>query len=379
MQFAGYDFGLSVSQEERAQRLHHEAIIIDLMFQGPCGYRSINDDMLADARKTWSDTRDAMTFVSALVRITELAGDGHLPDYDTIWRESGLTASNLQVYGAPKDGGHIPRLKEFASHPGYNQILTAGDIRHAKANGTRGSFFNYQYLPDMPDLSWLADAWELGVRMAGLTYNNPNQIGAGCTSHDTGLTPFGRDVVVEMNRLGMLIDVAHAGPQTTIEACARSKAPVISSHAAASALFDHARCKSDDELRAIADTGGLCGVLTAPPILTDAPPGDIGLALDHIDYIADKFGIDAVAIGTDWPLQLPKWILGPDGPFKAWLAKMGFSDEQVERPELNLEGFDDYRDFPNITRGLVARGYADDEILKILGGNALRVFDAVWG
>lgn len=379
MPFADFDFGLSAAQEERARRLHRDAIVIDLMFQGPCGYRSISDDMLADVRKTWEETRNSKAFVDALVRITELAGDGRLPDYEVIWQASGLTASNIQIFGAPKDGGHAPRLKEFDSHVGYDQILTVGDIRRAKAGGTHGSFFNYQYLPDMPDLSWLTDAWTVGVRMAGLTYNNPNQIGAGCTADDEGLTPFGRDVITEMNSLGMLVDVAHAGPRTTIDACARSRVPVISSHAPAGGLFSHARCKSDDELRAIADTGGLCGVPTAPPILTNSPPGNIGLTLDHIDYMANKFGIDAVAVGSDWPLQMPKWILGPEGPFKAWLAVMGFSDEQVERPELNLAGFDDYRDFPNITRGLVARGYSDEDIVKILGGNALRVFEAVWG
>jgi membrane dipeptidase len=378
MSFADFDFALSKEQEARSRRLHADNIVVDLMFQGPCGYRSISDEMLGDVRMAWDDTHSSTAFVSALVRITELAGEGKLPDYEAIWRESGLTASNLQVLGNPKDGGHLPRLKEFASHPSYSQILTADDIRRAKGEGRYGSFLNYQYLPDMPDVGWLGDSWDVGVRMAGLTYNAPNQIGAGCTSDDQGLTPFGREVISEMNSLGILVDVAHAGPRTTIEACSQSKVPVVASHAAASALFPHARCKSDDELRAIADSGGLCGVLAAPVILTNDPPGDINLTLDHIDHIANTIGIDAVAVGSDWPLQLPKWILEPDGPLKAWLGEMGFTDEQVEQTELNLRGFDDYRDFPNITRGLVARGYSDEDIAKVLGGNAMRVFEAVW-
>jgi membrane dipeptidase len=378
MAFGDFDFGLSDSQEARARALHKDSLVIDLMFQGPCGYRSISDDMLADARQAWEQKPSSKVFVDALVRITELAGSGKLPDYETIWRESGITASNIQIYGAPSSGGHLPRVAEFAAHPTYSQVLTVEDMLRAKREGKHGSFFNYQYLPDMPSLADLTEAWDIGVRMAGLTYNAPNQIGAGCTSEDNGLTPFGREVVAEMNRLGMTVDVAHAGTQTTLDACKVSKVPVIASHSAAKALFPHARCKTDDALKALADTGGLCGVLAAPPILTDAPPGDIGLTLDHIDYIANLVGIDAVAVGTDWPLQMPKWVLEPGGPLKAWLGDMGFSDEQVESPELNLTGFDDYRDFPNITRGLVSRGYSDGDVKKIIGGNALRVFQATW-
>ena len=98
--------------------------------------------------------------------------------------------------------------------------------------------------------------------------------------------------------------------------------------------------------------------------------------VEHIDYIAELVGIDHVAIGTDWPMQLPKWLL--TGPLMEWLIGRGFSEEQVPDPAWNLIGFDDYRDFPNVVRALVKRGYADDDIFKVLGGNALRVFADVW-
>jgi membrane dipeptidase len=99
--------------------------------------------------------------------------------------------------------------------------------------------------------------------------------------------------------------------------------------------------------------------------------------LDHVDHVARVVGPEHVALGTDWPMPGPKWTLGP---FAAWSMGVGFREEHgMNLLEHNLPGFDDYRDLPNLTRGLVSRGYGDAEIQGMLGGNALRVFEAVVG
>src|SRR5262249_1526994 len=108
------------------------------------------------------------------------------------------------------------------------------------------------------------------------------------------------------------------------------------------------------------------------------PAESIETMLDHIDYIAKVVGVAHVGIGTDWPMYYPKWaverVFSPSE-----LARIGFRPEHDIVPSQNLVGFDDYRDFPNITRGLVSRGYSDDDIKAILGENFLRVFEATSG
>lgn len=378
--FGKLDFGLTESEEMRAKSLHDSALIIDLMFQGPCSYLSLEGGLLEAEKQRWQETGSGEVFTDCMLRVIELAGRGELPDYETVWKKSGLTGTNLQVIGGDiRDGAHLSRLKEFAAHDWYRQAKGVADFHAAKTAGRHVSFLNYQYIPEsVADLDWFDEAAEVGLRMMGLTYNHPNQFGAGCTSPDPGLSAFGRDAVRRMNEAGIIVDISHAGRMTTLDACRFSTEPVIASHAGAEAVFMHPRNKSDDELRAIADTGGLCGVFAAPVLLSPDLPGHIDLMFDHIDYLVDLIGIDCVALGTDWPLQLPKWVLEVGGPFKQWTRDMGFRDEDLERPDLNLVGFDDYRDYPNITRGLVKRGYADDDIRKILGDNALRVIDAVW-
>src|SRR5437764_11659454 len=120
---------------------------------------------------------------------------------------------------------------------------------------------------------------------------------------------FGVDVVKHMNELGMMVDSSHCSHLTTLDACRVSKKPVNANHTGARSVFPHARCKSDEALRAIAGTGGVIGVLALPAFLTDAPTPTIEHMLDHIDYIAKLVGWRHVAIGTDWPMQAPDDVI----------------------------------------------------------------------
>jgi membrane dipeptidase len=214
--------------------------------------------------------------------------------------------------------------------------------------------------------------------MCQLTYNSLTTVGAGCTERtDAGLSSFGVASVKAMNELGIIVDTGHSGRQTTLDACEVSEAPVVASHTAAQGVFAHARGKSDDELRAIAATGGVVGIVTVPSFVAAGPDVSIDSTLDHIEYVAELAGVRHVCLGTDWPLPVPEWILTEI--IQPIFADTGFRPEHGLVATQRMNGFQDYRDFPNITRGLVARGWSDEDIAKVLGENFLRVMEAVCG
>jgi membrane dipeptidase len=228
---------------------------------------------------------------------------------------------------------------------------------------------------------------ELGVRMMHLTYNRRNPIGDGAGEpNDGGLSDFGHTVVAEMNRLGVIVDVAHSGWRTSLEAAKASKRPMVASHTTCAGLYKHFRGKPDDTIRAICDTGGLIGICCIPRFLGGA--GDIGAFLNHIDYAVKKFGAEHVAVGPDISYtsrqdaaERAKVRSGTDGR-----SPLSASGPRWE----HLWPVDDFRqspqavqsiawtNWPLFTVGLVQRGHSDDTIRKILGENSLRVARANW-
>ena len=137
----------------------------------------------------------------------------------------------------------------------------------------------------------------LGVRMMHLTYNRRNPLGDGAGEpNDGGLSDFGREAITELNRLGVIVDVAHSGWRTSREAARASSRPMVASHTTCAGLYKHFRGKPDETVRAICDTGGLIGICCIPRFL--GGPGDISAFLDHIDYAVKRFGAKHVAIRT---------------------------------------------------------------------------------
>ncbi|HEX9765139.1 MAG TPA: membrane dipeptidase [Nitriliruptorales bacterium] len=382
-EFGSFDFGLSTEQEERAARLHRDSIVTDVLFWGPVAYRSFTDDMdkmiQTAVEGAGGDPYAAVGYAAQLPG--RLAARGEFDEYRQAWDDSGITVGHYPLRIGSERG-----LLEAAAYltllldhlPWLTKALTADDIRRTKQQG--GHAFFCQCQPSAPisrDVSLIERGHDLGLRMLQLTYNNQDHVGAGCTEPtDAGLSGFGRQVVGLLNELGIIVDTGHCGKQTTLDACRHSTAPVVASHTAAAAVHAHDRGKSDDELRAIADTGGFIGIVTVPFFLGDGPDVSMEAMLDHIDHVADLVGWEHVAIGTDWPLAGPKWVMEELG---RWALKQGFRAEHNINAVQNLVGFDDYRDFPNITRGLVGRGYSDEQVTGILGGNFLRVFEQVCG
>ncbi|MBI3979376.1 MAG: membrane dipeptidase [Chloroflexi bacterium] len=381
-----FDFGLSAEQEEHARRLQTESIVVDLLFQGPCGPAAFTEEMNQSLRANYQRHQDAYrAFAIARNLPDRLAVRGESDVFREWWDASGVTAGSRQCGNGTFEQvlqGIASATMAFDGLDWLVKALQAKDIRRAWAEGKRAGYLHSQNtLAIEQNLDRLNLFHDLGMRMVQLTYNSNNLVGgAGDDRGDAGLSHFGVKVVQRMNDLGMMVDVGHTGNQSTIDACKVSRAPVIASHTCARALSGHPRGKSDEALRAIAATGGIVGVVIIPRFLSPRPEPTIEDFLDHVDYIANLIGVEHVAIGTDWPLCMPVWLLAEMGP---WSQRSGYPEWERARRDSQwlstLKGCRDYRELINITRGLVARGYSDDEIKGILGESFLRVFENVCG
>ena len=241
--------------------------------------------------------------------------------------------------------------------------LTAEDVRKAKQDGKIAAVIAVetgQAIED--DLAFLRDYYRLGVRVMTLVWNSTNWADSFKDEPiHNGLTDFGRDVVREMNRLGMMIDVSHSSDKTVWDTLETSNAPIIASHSCAKAICDHGRNLNDDLIKAISDGGGVICVNFYSQFLDQEyknkraeglkpSPPPLSKVIDHIDYIAGVGGIDSVGLGSDF-----------DG---------------MNPPPVGLE---DVTKMPRITEALLERGYSVAEIRKISGGNFMRVFEQVCG
>lgn len=226
---------------------------------------------------------------------------------------------------------------------------------------------------------------QLGIRMMHLTYNRRNPMGDGAGEPgNAGLSDFGQEVIAEMNRVGVIVDVAHSGWKTSAEAAKASSKPMVASHTTCAGLYKHFRGKPDDVVKAICDTGGLIGLCMIPRFLGGT--GDIQAWLDHLDYAVKKFGPEHVAIGTDVafmarsePVTRPpaaptgNSVPRPKAPARtpARWEHLWPVDPFHEKPHA-IQSLA-WTNWPLFTVGMVQRGHSDATIRKILGENMLRV------
>jgi len=266
------------------------------------------------------------------------------------------------------------------------QAGTSDEIREAKTQGRTAIIWSVNGPPIVgrledrdEELSWVETWHNLGVRMMHLTYNRRNFIGDGCAEPaNGGLSELGRDFVRAMNRVGIIVDTPHSGKQTTLDAAAVSEKPIMASHTGAGAVFMHMRCKSDDEIKAIAETDGLVGVYVLPNML--GPDATLNTMLDHLDYIAELVGVEHVAIGTDtcYQAKWPEGISGyPNASFSTqWWGNWTSENHPLTPTDEAAAGSLAWTNWPLYTVGLVTRGYSDSDIEKIIGANFMRVLDA---
>jgi len=308
-------------------------------------------------------------------------------EYEQAWGASGVTC----VFQNAGEEGQDPMrlIKRLARFTYVTDMMpdvvakaaTPDDIVAARKRGKHCLYFSGNGVPlrqhwvSVPDeLRYVRVFFQLGIRMMHLTYQRRNMIGDGCgESSDAGLSDFGREVVAELNRQGVIVDVSHSGWKTSLDAARASNRPMVASHTTCTALWNHYRGKPDEVIRAICDTGGHVGICCVPRYLGGS--GDISALLDHIDHVAKRFGTDHISIGTDVAYQSrnaaveQKKISGMPRTREQW--RMLWPDAPSP-PQSNSKSLS-WTNWPLFTVGLVQRGYSDDDIRKIVGGNVMRV------
>ncbi|PLR86573.1 diguanylate cyclase [Bacillus canaveralius] len=228
------------------------------------------------------------------------------------------------------------------------------------------------------ELDRLDVLYGLGIRTMGIVYSEANQLGAGLREpNDGGLTVFGKQAVKRMNKLGITIDVSHAGDKTSLDTIEESDKPVTINHAGARALWDTKRLKPDDVLTACAEKGGVIGIEAAPhsTITHNHPAHNIESFMEHFEYTANLVGIDHVAFGPD---TLFGDHVGVHDLLSGQLSIKSAQMPNMQKVEY-VKGLENPAEcFPNILRWLVKHGYSREDIRKVIGANIFRVLEATW-
>jgi membrane dipeptidase len=391
----------SESEEERGLALHQESIVIDSLFPGsgvmPYSNRIVKSlETMLEESKPYGDI---INEIDRLAHIDIVESQEIREGYLQSWKRSGVTCANRALW-PPGEPGFRGALKNLSLSKNkidrFDEIslaLSADDIRRTKKEGRHAiiwSLLNTTVLGGGFDVSEELNNvdlfYGLGVRAMELTFNYRNFVGDGCMErYESGLSHYGVKVVERMNNLRMLVDVSHSGYQTTIDAVDLSKYPVAASHTTCRSIKDHVRGKTDGEMMTIAEKGGYIGICQTTPYL--GGKRTLKEFLDHVEYAVELVGIDHVGIGTNnryRPFNPSKtntlvkqmWQ-SPDSGIDWWLGRRApISTTNIDETQT---GSLTWINWPYFTVGLVTRGYSDDEIQKIIGGNFLRIIEETIG
>jgi len=246
-------------------------------------------------------------------------------------------------------------------HPAYFlRIDNAADLTRAKDAGKIGISLGMQDSNHLRRIEDLDAFYAMGQRLTQLTYNSRNRAGDGCmVAGDRGLTEWGGEVVARMNLIRMAIDVSHCGERTSLDAIAASKKPVLITHSNCRALAPPVpRCKSDQVIRAAARKGGVLGLTSVRHFVRAVDPVTIEDALNHFDHAVNLVGVEHVGVGSDTDLS--------------------GRDRAGARPTYDIAGLNHTTRMYDLTEGLIRRGYTDEHIAMMLGGNFQRVLTQIW-
>jgi len=296
-------------------------------------------------------------------------------------RTGGVTAihTTLAVWeDARATLDNIGRWHRYFEH--YPDLIiharSAADIQGAKAAGKTAIVFGFQNAsPLEDDLALVKVFHELGVRVIQLTYNNQSLIGSGCYEQgDGGLTRFGREVIKEMNRVGMLVDLSHCNERTTLDAIEASSRPVAVTHSNPKWFHSGIRNKSDEVLRALSRRGGMLG-LSLYPFHIGGAERTLGSYCEMVTRVVETMGPDQVGIGSDqsrqWKDADLDWIRSG-----RWTFSVDFGEGSAAQRSWPRwpDWFKTPADFPHLTGGLLAAGLTREQVAKVMGGNWLRFF-----
>ena len=273
--------------------------------------------------------------------------------------------------------------RRFEAHPDLvRRIGTADELRAAKADGVTGIVFGAQNpSPIEDDIGLVEICHALGLRFMQLSYNNQSLLATGCyEAEDPGLTRMGREVIEEMNRVGMVVDMSHSATRSTLEAIEVSSRPIAITHANPASWHPARRNKPDEVIRALGESGGMLGFSLYPHHLKGGPDCTLEDFCTMIARTAETIGPERLGIGSDLcqgqPDSVVEWMR-----VGRWTKRVDYGEgsrENVGFPPMP-GWFRTNRDFGNLERGLAAAGLDADEVAGIMGGNWLRFFERGFG
>lgn len=273
--------------------------------------------------------------------------------------------------------------RRFERHPDLIFPGRAGeDVRRARDSGRTAIFFGFQNCsPIEDDIGLVEIVHRLGVRFMQLSYNNQSLLATGCyETEDPGITRMGRQVIKEMNRVGLAIDMSHSAERSTLEAIEISERPIAITHANPASWHKALRNKSDDVLRALGQSGGMLGFSIYPHHLKGKSACSLESFCEMIARTADSIGPERIGIGSDLcqdqPDSVVEWMR-----VGRWTRETDYGEGS--RGDAGFppmpSWFRDNRDLGNIEAGLRSRGLGDAEIAGVMGENWLRYFDNSFG
>jgi len=378
---------------EHGLELHKNSIVFDSYGFSPNS--PVDGDAVRKALEANASRNEIKDLTEEMIMTRHIFDKELRKEYLDAWEASGVTCVFQNAGEESNDPMQI--IKRFARFTYVSDMLTDAlnravspqDVERTKKELKRCLYFTangvplaQQYTNPVEKLGYIRLFYQLGCRMMHMTYNRRNLIGDGCAeTTNAGLSDFGKLVVKEMNRVGVICDLAHTGWQTCIDVAKTSSVPVVSSHSACNAIKPHFRAKPDDVIEAIVETGGYNGICCIPSFL--GGKGNINALLDHIDYMVENFGADYVAIGSDCGYSSIKAeaeykkfesiaMASRPGWDHLW-PENSFCYDFDEKHTTSLS----WTNWPLFTVGLVQRGHSDDDIRKIIGGNVMRVLNAV--
>ena len=253
----------------------------------------------------------------------------------------------------------------------------ASDIEKARETGRTAIFFGFQNPSPIEDDIGLVEVWhKLGARFMQLSYNNQSLLATGCyEAEDPGLTRMGKQVIKEMNRVGLVIDMSHSADRSTIEAAEVSTRPITITHANLHAWQPALRNKRDDVVRAVTENGGMMGFSLYPHHLKDKSACTLDSFCSMIADAADRFGAEHFGIGSDLcqdqPDSIVEWMR-----VGRWTKEIDYGEGSASAPGFPPmpDWYGDNRDFGNIETGLRAKGFSDADVAGLMGGNWHRFF-----
>ena len=322
------------------------------------GHRDVYEQLYRKSVGEESPVRDAIA--PRLIRdginvcVYAVSGDSYSHSQNTgRYLETALENIDMFLEEAPRSEGMISMIRTRSDLPDKVRPGQVSFILHFEGG-----------MPLQGSIHQLRNFYRLGLRSMQLTWNFRNELGDGVWENRTkgGLTRFGVEVIQEMNRLGMVVDLAHMNREGFFQSLEVAEAPLIVSHANACGMLDNPRNLADDQLKAIADQGGLVGILALPERVSkkDATLDDL---LKHLDYMVELVGIEHMALGMDF--------IKYDGP------RTLKDQHHPLHQRTYVKDFEEIEDLPKLIDGLGRRGYKENEIALILGENYLRVLKTI--